>query len=656
MQVSSTMEDSFALLAAGWTAALARGFLAGLAFSHVIIQRSDGDRWYLFRRAYALDVLKRAGDDQTLSDAFNLHEYTATQSADASADAETAPDQLVVTSEGRAIGFLDFAPTMPPAMSHTGTSTYSGDSIHLDFPSLDGGGNTRRRSAHRQAGASAGKRSFSAYPALSMPVAVAAETPFEITAGFRDTPDAALTGSGKIQIDHPTDKDCLIVLTADGITLDREHDTVPLRPNALVRFTGRLKAGLTDASVKALYFLGGQLIGSAKRQVVLSGQPEPAPDATPPFRIAQPLPQSGIDFWVSITLLNDGTLVWRLAAPGVAEATAKRKFTSALPDTRQFAADLMSDLKSQSHRGVAARAILENTGREIADLIPKEFFDILAQVHQSLGRAPTLLLLTDENYVPWELAFVDRPLDPDAPPFLAAQVQMGRWLENERVMLPPAAVLEVRRISAVAAKYGLGSSFGELKEALAEQKALVDAWEAIPLKAVKEDIIPIISGVQIPGHLVHFAVHGYADPTLNTQRLLLEDGTQYPAAAFTGGYKPGGTPRFTFMFLNACQVGAPGRTLGHAGGFPPTLIRAGTLGFIAPLWDVDDVVARELAEGFYANAFQRDEPVGALMQAQRRTYTDGSTTPMAYIYYGHPGLRLKFVSPKGLNDDNPDTA
>jgi hypothetical protein len=490
--------------------------------------------------------------------------------------------------------------------------------------------------------------SFTAYPALSMPDAVAPETPFEITVGFRDTPDANPADSGAIQVDHvPPGKECLVVLAGDGVTLDREHDSLPLRVNALLRFVGRLKAGATDGTVKALFFLDGQLIGAAKRRIVLAGAARDAEsDAGPPFKIAGPLPQSGIDLWVNLTCLRDGTLIWRLAAPGSGDEITKRKFTSTLPDTKQFAGDLMNDLGTQNHRGVAARAIIETTGREIADLMPREFFDFLAQLHKQLGHAPALLLLTDENYVPWELAYLEVPLDAAAPPFLAAQVPMGRWLEDERVTLPPPVTLEVKRITAVAAQYGFPTGQRELKEAMAEQKTLCDKWHAIPLQAVRPEIDAMIGGARISGHIVHFAVHGYGDPASNAQMLLLADGTRYPA--------PGGTPRFAFVFLNACQVGAPGRTLGHAGGFPPTLIRAGTLGFIAPLWDVDDDVARAIAESFYSDAFEHNQSVGAILQSQRRNYTDASTTPMAYIYYGHPGLRLQSVPPKGDDNGKPD--
>jgi hypothetical protein len=95
-------------------------------------------------------------------------------------------------------------------------------------------------------------------------------------------------------------------------------------------------------------------------------------------------------------------------SPWQRDEITKRKLTITLPDTKQFAADLMSDLKTEDFRGVAARAILETVGREIAKLMPREFFDVLAEVQKRLGHAPGLLLLTDENYVPWELAHLEQ--------------------------------------------------------------------------------------------------------------------------------------------------------------------------------------------------------------------------------------------------------
>ena len=628
MELSEIMEDTFVLLSAEWNVARALRFLEGQRYTHVVIRRLDRDFWYLFRREIALDKLKRGDPEIPLFDVFELHEYTSTPASDARSEAETAPDQVVVLREGRVVGFYDVS--SPPTLTTTRKGVHSTDA----------------------------KTSFEAYPALSMPVAAAAETEFEIFVGFRDTPDRDVTGGELMRAENiDPSTDCLVVLVGDGVKLDRDHDHIPLRLNAQTRFLGRLASDVKDGIVKALFFVDSQLIGTAKRKIVLEGSPSDVPlNLGPPFSISPPLPESAIDYWVSLTCLRDGTLEWRLAAPAAATDITTRKLTTELSETKQFASDLMRDLKTQDHRGVAARNILETTGQEITALLPPDFFEVLYDLHARLGRIPTLLLLTNEIYVPWELAYLQRRLDATAPPFLAAQVQMGRWLEDSRVMLPPAVALDVKRITAVAAQYGLSSGQRELKEAIAEQQSLCAKWQAVGLNASRPDIDAMVAGTKIPGHLVHFAVHGYGDPTLNNHMLLLADGTKYPASALTGAYAPGDTPRFAFVFLNACQVGAPGRTLGHAGGFPGTLIIAGTLGFIAPLWEVDDDCAHSFAESFYSDVFGRNQPIGSALRLQRCTYDSASTTPMAYIYYGHPALRLQFIQSKGDSHGNAHNA
>lgn len=151
----------------------------------------------------------------------------------------------------------------------------------------------------------------------------------------------------------------------------------------------------------------------------------------------------------------------------------------------------------------------------------------------------------------------------------------------------------------------------------------------------------MVVGQRVPGHLIHLAVHGLSDPMNNSQAILLEDQQRLVAGAIAGGYRPGDVPRFSFMFLNACQVGTPGQTLGQAGGFPGDMIRGGTIGFLAPLWDVHDVTARQFAQEFYNLTLGQGMTVGHAVHHLRKGYKNTeSTTPLAYIYYGNPMLRL----------------
>jgi CHAT domain-containing protein len=120
------------------------------------------------------------------------------------------------------------------------------------------------------------------------------------------------------------------------------------------------------------------------------------------------------------------------------------------------------------------------------------------------------------------------------------------------------------------------------------------------------------------------------------------------ALTVIGAYRCGQTPRFSFVFMNACQVGIPGEVLGEVGGFPGELVRGGAYGVIAPLWDVHDDVAQDCAMAFYKAVFKEGKSVAEALRETRATYkSDSSTTPVAYVFYGHPSLKLRKAASNG---------
>jgi Ternary complex associated domain 7/CHAT domain len=618
MNLSEVAFDSFVLLQSYWSVEQALNFMRGIDASHVIVEREEGNQmyYYLFSQQSALALLHSTDPRVTIHVALDLHEYTSVAALDGSASADDAPDRVVVLDGGEVVGFFDA--TEPTSF---GTSK------------LRGGFRDR----------------FEAFPSLTAPDQVKSDESFDIFVGFSGDSDPELAPSGRMIFENiePGDE-CLIVLIGDGVDFDRNSDQLPFRENAQVRFRCRPKPGFVEAAVTAQYQHRQQIIGTAQRRIVIfrpgaHETPVPQDKIANPCRLELPSPERYVDLTVTITYSINGELQWRFTAPKPRIET-KDPILKPLQGAKEFAADLIRELKSQEHTGELAANILETKGQEVFRLMPPEFMEALKSVSDAIGRTPTLLLLTNEAYIPWEIAYLPQALDPAAPRFLAAQTQMGRWLNDQNVMLPPAVKVDVRKLTAVASKYGLGTSQRELPEALAERDLLVKDWKAAAIEAKKPDINSLFSGTMASGHLIHFAVHGISDPAANHQALLLADNSEIPASGMMGSFNCGEEPRFVFVLLNACQVGTAGASLGQAAGFPGTLVKGGVLGFIAPLWEVDDKLAFNFAADFYKETFTEGKPVGTVLQKQRMAYDRaGSTTPLAYIYYGHPALRLTYA-------------
>jgi hypothetical protein len=104
------------------------------------------------------------------------------------------------------------------------------------------------------------------------------------------------------------------------------------------------------------------------------------------------------------------------------------------------------------------------------------------------------------------------------------------------------------------------------------------------------------------------------------------------------------------LFLNACMIGIGGQLLGDMGGFPGNCLRGGFGGVLGALWEVDDVIAGEIAVEFWSRALPTDsskaEPIAAILRDLRAKYSvDGSSIPvstyLSYVFYGHPRLTLR---------------
>ena len=279
----------------------------------------------------------------------------------------------------------------------------------------------------------------------------------------------------------------------------------------------------------------------------------------------------------------------------------------------------------------------------MSENVPQQFFDLLAAVAPIAAkeqRAARVLLLSEEPYVPWELATVEPALDASAPPFLSAQADVGRWsFGQRRPSLPPPIEVDARRTSRSSAA-SIPTRPGASSTPRKKPQTLVQRWHATSVDAAAAAVLECLKGTP-PADVLHFAVHGTYAPEGVLEGLILVDGERLDPMVVKGCP----LARAPFVFLNACQVGSSNEVLGDYSGLAAAFLHAGAAAVVAPLWSIDDAAAKELALRFYARTFGDGVPPASVLRDERRAFAgpdgDGAATRLAYQYFGHPALRLR---------------
>jgi hypothetical protein len=254
-------------------------------------------------------------------------------------------------------------------------------------------------------------------------------------------------------------------------------------------------------------------------------------------------------------------------------------------------------------------------------------------------RRPTVLLLSEEAYVPWELATMPTPIDDTVVGVLGAQLPIGRWvLAVDRPKLPPPRLVHVDGMVVISGRYEQ-PGWSRLEAAEAEAAALVTDYHAVGVDAVTSKVVSCLLG-DPAADVLHFCLHGKYDPGSAKQGLVLIDGEVIDPLVVKGG----SLVRAPLVFLNACQVGTGQQTLGDYAGLAESFLFAGAAAVVAPLWSIDDAVASSMAERFYSRAFT-GEALAEIVRAERAGFGAGagqsSSTLMAFQFFGHPEMRLE---------------
>jgi hypothetical protein len=485
------------------------------------------------------------------------------------------------------------------------------------------------------------------YARLETPDVVTIDDPFTLMVGLSPQPDQSLGGLSEPQAIGDADS-VDVQVVADGFVLESGSwrnrlalQSSPAYPvtSLSLRATHEL-VGPGFGLVQALYAVGGKTIGAAARVIGIREPGKPDPPPPPPQFSAAPVAAGGDpapDLTVRITLsaVSDSRLQWSFSSPWPVELPNEPATSSIGSHPDDFAREVLRGVPDHEYEPDLA-FFLQGVGSTIADVMPHEFWSILRAVQQAVGteRRATVLMLSEEPHVPWELALVRPPLLRTGPPFLAAQIALGRWVlqPNSHSVYPPVAAGQ-RPFGVVVGRY---KGTGALPAAVSEAAELMARYDAEEIKARLHDLVACLGG-QPPSRILHFALHGAYAPGTGKDGLYLEDG-RYLAPLSIRGTSLTHVP---LVFLNACEVGTGQQKLGAYAGTAEAFVSAGATAVIAPLWAIRDAQAREVALEFYERIFE-GQPAAEALAEVRGEFGDGPAvaTQLAYQFFGHPRLRF----------------
>jgi hypothetical protein len=509
----------------------------------------------------------------------------------------------------------------------------------------------------------------SAYARFDAPeVAVVGEA-VEVAVGLAEKPTPGVLGGPMVRPEGSFGSYVLTVqLVAEGFTLRtgetwRRELLVTAEapwPAAVFHLTPEPQEQEVRArSLQAFYSVSGQTMGMAFRSIAVTRSAEepgeiPELPGTPNVDLAIPTGPSAPDLEVRILVDpdHDGRLLWTFTSPHAGlDLPDEPLRTDIGGDPKGFARHLVDGVNAREGK-VGIFNLLRGLGTEISQAMPDAFWPLLRGAAASAEGAPDVLILSAEPYVPWELALMEEPLlDAAAPPFLAAQANVGRWVlprqdraasSRQRPRQPPPTEVGVAAMAVVTGVYNR-PGWNRLKEAEEEGKELELRFKAEPVLAASLQVFECLAGTPA-ADLLHFAVHGTYDPGGLQDGLMLVDGETLEPTQVQGER----LDRSPFVFLNACQVGSGSKILGDYSGMAAAFLMAGASGVVAPLWSVKDTTARQIALAFYEKTAEGMSPAAALREARAAFQSNSgpqSATCLAYQFFGHPAVKLRFSIP-----------
>lgn len=296
-------------------------------------------------------------------------------------------------------------------------------------------------------------------------------------------------------------------------------------------------------------------------------------------------------------------------------------------DLRRYAEELFSAVDREK-TGASQEQRLTNIGIELS----RELFvsdDLSRLLWELQHRASTLLLRSEEPWIPWELVKLRRPGGHRDGPFLCEAFDMCRWL-GER---PPVPTLPLRRLAVVAPRAGDPVAAFDEQDDLLRRDGVDRTVRAVPARF--DSLIETLAAGGFDGwHLCGHGLPSRGSPSaaglpLDDYRVLTPQDLESVAGGF-GRSRP-------LLFLNGCHTGRIGWNLTSMGGWAKQAVDLGAGAFLGAVWAIDSQAAAAFAKNFYDRFFDRGMPFAKAVRETRQVVrAHGGGTWLAYAAYGHP--------------------
>jgi hypothetical protein len=219
--------------------------------------------------------------------------------------------------------------------------------------------------------------------------------------------------------------------------------------------------------------------------------------------------------------------------------------------------------------------------------------------------------------------------------------RVSRWHSDNTLGIHPGIRTRVGAVAMVAPHYA------NPLPAVAREREAMQRLAGDRFTSVAGTFATFVASLEAPPFpaVLHYAGHGSARPDvlpgLQQYALRLED-QEVSLATFEqhAAWTTGSGARGPLLFLNACQVGQASGAYGWVEGWGPAALERGAAGFIGGLWELGDAGAEGFAEKFYTRVLAGMPVAEAMRQVRSEYAASADPTYAAYVYYGHPELRL----------------